>query len=827
MKTTKTKPSRPKAPSAARATAPAKPSPAARTKKVRAPLAPALGTNVLFPIVGVGASAGGLEAFTQLLEELPPDTGMAFVLIQHLDPSHPSLLVDALARATQMQVTQARDGERLEPNRIYVIPPGADLALHQGALVLFTRRDEPGRLHLPIDFFLRSLAAERGNRAIGVILSGTASDGTEGLKAIKGEDGITLVQEPTTAKFDGMPRSALDAGVVDFSLPVPALARELVRLSRHPYVAGRVLAPEEDEATRAKIFTLVRSAVGVDFGEYKTPTVDRRVARRMALRRVEGLEAYVTLLQEDPKEARCLYEDILIHVTSFFRDGDVFESLKGQVFPAILKRKAPDEPIRLWVAGCSTGEEVYSLAIALLEFLGDGSRRHPIQIFGSDISEKAIEKARLGVFSESAIKDLGDERRRRYFTKVEAGYRIDKAVRDLCVFVRHDLARDPPFSKLDLVSCRNVLIYFGQALQRRVLPMFHYALVNGGFLLLGHTESISGFTQLFTLIDKAKKVFARSSAVSALRFAPRAERHQVVVAPLPRGAASQARRVDPAKQLDRYLLSRYAPPGVLINERMEILQFRGDTGAYLRAAAGEPQSNVLKMARPGLVVALRAAVAHAKKAMGQVRTRGLVIEQGGFTKTCDLVVEPFTRIDAKELLFVVLFENAAATRGKLARPKGPAGPKAAGERRRFHNLEHELAATKEYMQSLVDEQDRTNDDLNAANEELVSGNEELQSMNEELETAKEELQSTNEELVTVNDELHNRNQEVAEVNSDLINLLSTVDVPILILDANRHIRRFNPKARSILNILPPTWAARWRTSNRTSASSTWTGRSPR
>jgi two-component system CheB/CheR fusion protein len=473
--------------------------------------------NSAFPIVGVGASAGGLEAFTQLLEELPSDTGMAFVLIQHLDATHASFLADALAKTSEMPISQAVDGERVEPNHVYVIPPNADLAILHGALTLLPRPSQGRRPHLPIDFFLRSLAAERGSHAIGVILSGTASDGTEGLRAIKGEDGITFVQEPRSAKFEGMPRSAIDAGVVDYSLQIHELAQELVRLSRHPYVsANQFPPPRRDEITLNKIFVLVRSAVGVDFSEYKAPTFDRRLARRMALRKVDVLADYLALLQEDPNEVHSLYEDILIHVTSFFRDAEVFEGLKAQVFPSLLSAKADGASLRFWVAGCSLGEEVYSLAIALLEFLGNAASTRPIQIFGSDVSEKAIERARSGVYPDAALRDVSDERRRRYFTKLDAGFRINKTVRDLCVFVRHDLARDPPFSKLDLVSCRNVLIYFGPALQKRVLPTLHYALNQGGILLLGRTESIAGFGQLFEPLDKAHKFFLRSASASAL-----------------------------------------------------------------------------------------------------------------------------------------------------------------------------------------------------------------------------------------------------------------------------------------------------------------------
>ena len=666
------------------------------------------GPKVPFPIVGVGASAGGLEALAQLLQELPADTGMAFVLIQHLDPTHPSLLADALRRATNMPVGQAKDGERVVPDRVYVIPPDADVAIRSGVLTLLTRKAEARKLHLPVDYFLASLAEELGKQAIGVVLSGTASDGTEGLRAIKREDGITFAQDPKSAKFDGMPRSAIDAGVVDYVLPVPQLARELRRLSRHPYVSGAPSRPSaSDDRVVDEIFDLVRKALGVDFGEYKAPSLRRRLARRMALLRIETLREYLALLRDHPEEAARLYEEVLIHVTSFFRDPDVFESLKSAVFPAIVKTRAPGEPIRFWVAGCSTGEEVYSLAIALLEFLDDSERRHPIQIFGSDISERAVETARKGAYSDPIMRDVSEERRRRYFTKVESGYRINKNVRELCVFVRHDLARDPPFSKLDLVSCRNVLIYFGQALQRRVLPTLHYALSQGGFLLLGRAESIPGFRQHFSPIDKTNKVFVRTAAVSTLRFAPRTEVHPVTSRAngLP-GTAPPLRAVDVARHLDRLLLARYAPPGVLVNERMEILQFVGDTGRYLRAPPGDPQHNLLKMARGGLLSALRTTVAKAKQERVPVRTKGVEVEvePGAASATCDVVVVPLAvPPDAKEQLFAVLFEQTAGrpSASKLQRTSRRSTVDA--RRRRVPRLERELEATQQYLHSLIEE----------------------------------------------------------------------------------------------------------------------------
>ena len=760
-----------------------------------------------FSIVGVGASAGGLEAFSQLLQYIGGhESGIALVLIQHLDRTHTSFLREALLKTTKMPVQQAEDGMLVEPSHVYVIPPNTCLGLHAGRLTLAPRMDEAKGPHLPVDLFFRALAAEMGSRAIGVVLSGTASDGTEGLRAIREANGITFAQEPESAKFDGMPRSAVDAGVVDYALPIRGLAKELVRISQHPYVtapAWESTPAMHDAAAMQKIFALVRGAAGVDFSEYKSPTFERRLARRMALRTVESIRAYLTLLEESPEEVLALYEDTLIHVTSFFRDPLVFEGLKASIFPAVVKAKSEGAALRMWVAGCATGEEVYSLAIALLEYLGGSSR--PIQIFGSDLSGKAIETARAGFYPDIALRDVSDERRKRYFTKVDRGYRINKSIRELCVFVQHDLARDPPFSKLDLVSCRNVLIYFDQGLQKRVVPTFHYALAQPGFLVLGHAENISGFKQLFEAVDKTNKIFARTAVPSTLRFARRTE-ERADPRPGPRMPDRNERGTRPeadlTKRLDRLLLARYAPPGVVVNGKMEILEFRGQTGAYLQPAPGEARYNVMQMARDGLAVTLRPTIAKARDGAVPIRATGVEFQENGAPRTCDVVVIPLAGATSeRDAMYVILFEERLTQKANAKRGRAQSPAEVARDKRRMPKLERELAATKEYLQTILAEHGRTNDDLGTANEELVSGNEELQSMNEELETAKEELQSINEELTTVNDELQNRNHEASQINGDLVNLLTTVDIPILILDSARRIRRFTPKARRILNVL--------------------------
>jgi len=750
-----------------------------------------------------------LEAFVELLRGVPPDTGMAFVLVQHLDPTHPSYLTEAIGRATTLPVEEIRDGVVVQPNHVYVIPSNADLGILGGALALLPRSAE--RPHLPIDFFFRALAKDRGGQAIGVVLSGTGTDGSEGLRAIKAEDGVTFAQDARSAKFSGMPEAAIKTGIVDFALPIPELAQELTRIGRHPFIRareGEVLSSPTDDKELRKVLILLRNARGVEFGEYKLTSVRRRVARRMALHRVTALQEYVRLLTDDRAEVETLFEDILIHVTSFFRDGDAFEKLKERVFPEILKQKRSGGTIRIWCAGCSTGEEAYSLVIALLEFLAqENASDVPIQLFGTDLSEKAIEQARAGLYPEGIIRDVSPDRLSRFFTKMEAGgYQISKFVRERCAFVQQDLASDPPFSKLDLVSCRNVLIYFGRELQQRVLAAFHFALNEPGFLLLGHAENLAEGMQLFAAVDKTYKIFARSAGKSTLRLVPTRDIVRVAAAPPANLRVSAAVAPDLVRRAEGLLLDQFAPPGVIINERMEILHFRGHTGPFLEPTPGQPQHDLLKMARRGLMPDLRIAISAATKTKSTVRREAHVAQDDGSTRLCELVVVPVASPpEARERVFAVLFGEAPRRPPPEKEAPRPAGPRTAArtrlDERRAERLEAELKANKEYLQSIIEDHQRTNEELVSTNEELVSTNEELQSLNEELETAKEELQSTNEELSTLNEELQTRNLELNAVNSDLVNVLGAAEVPIVIVDATRRIRRFTPQARPLLNLI--------------------------
>jgi two-component system CheB/CheR fusion protein len=771
-----------------------------------------------FPVVGIGASAGGLEAFTQLLTALPVDTGMAFVLIQHLDPKHESLSVEILSRVTRMPVEEVKEGTRLCPNHIYFIPPGYSMGVLNSVLHLKSRAETRG-LHLVIDEFFESLALDQKNLAIGVILSGTASDGTQGLMAIKAEGGITLAQSPKSSKFDGMPQSAISSGSVDLVLTPEQIARELAKIAHHPYaVPAEVEAPEppkkaepaKAEDSLMQIFLLLRNHCHLDFSLYKPNTIRRRLERRMVLRQMNDLKAYAEYLSKNPDEVNALYADILIHVTGFFRDAEAYQALKATVFPKLMENRSPGVPIRIWVAGCSTGEEAYSIAICLVEFLGAKAAHTPIQIFASDISERAIQKARLAEYPDSITAAVSEGRLSKFFTKMDGGgYKISKAIRDICLFSRHDVTRDPPFAKIDLLSCRNVLIYFTAALQKHVLPIFHYALSRQGFLWLGKSETIGAAAELFSPADKNEKIYSKRDVPVAmsLRFPSstyvQGNQGSGVTREVPKKSGADIQSLT-----DVTLQSEY--PGVLINEDMGIVQLRGRTSPFIEPAPGVPSFHLLKMAHPELLRDLKLTLQAAKKSGTSVRKEGLSLQEGLTRRRFNLNVIPVVQGPlVKERFYLILFENVVATKPskntKIKVPSKKIGkiPKR-GEKKDqvIHELHQELIATQEYQQSLNEKFDAAQEDLTTANEELQSTNEELQSTNEELETAKEELQSGNEELTTVNDELQSRSTEQIQSNNDLINLLGSVEIPIVMLDNEHKVRRFTPLAGKALNLIP-------------------------
>ena len=760
--------------------------------------------------MGIGASAGGLQAFTEMIARLEPTLGMAYVLVQHLDPTHASSLVQLLQRQTPMPISQAETGMRVEPNRIYVIPPNVTMVIRNGVLDLAPRPDSP-RMNMPVDLFFKSLAEERKSRSIGVVLSGTAADGAMGLKAIKAAGGITFAQDPASAEYDGMPRSAIAEGCVDFIQRPANIAEELARISRHPYVSLAVSQPAEllldSEQSLTTILTMLRNATGVDFNHYKPSTIKRRLLRRMALNRVESLERYVAFLRSHPPELRALYDDILINVTEFFRDSDVFQTLKTAVFPEIAPPEARRKTLRIWAPGCSTGEEVYSLAMCLLEYLDDRAGETQIQIFASDISDRALDIARAGVYPHSIAQDVSPGRLRRFFTKLEAGYQINKSIRELCVFAKQNLVKDPPFSKLDLISCRNVLIYMGPVLQRRILPFFHYALRPSGFLVLGTSEAIGNFGELFALVDKKNKIYVRKPSTSHVPLEFSMAENVLDKRETPR-RIEEWNEPELAREADRIVLSLYGPAGAVIDDELNILQFRGHTGPYFEPASGIASLSLLKMAREGLLVEVRNAVQKARKDNAPVRREGLHVKHEGAFQAFDLEVIPLKRASGKDRRFLLLFLEPNR---RTPQPPARLSLKASGKKTKLlppeleavnDQLRRDLDATKEYLQSIIEEQEASNEELRSANEEIQSSNEELQSTNEELETTKEELQSTNEELNTVNEELQTRNLQLSQAGNDLLNLLSNVSIPIVMLGNDLRIRRYTPISEKILNLIP-------------------------
>jgi two-component system CheB/CheR fusion protein len=769
-----------------------------------------VGTDGQATVVGVGASAGGLEAFSQLLQALPADLGMAIVFVQHLAPQHESALPTLLANVSALPVISASEGMRVEAGHVYVIPPNVRLEIKAGDLHLSTRPSDASQ-YTPIDFFLRSLA-DSAQRSIAVILSGTASDGAAGIKAVKAADGITIAQLPETAKYDGMPRAAIATGCVDLVLAPADIAAQLVAIARHGDLPDVSAAsgpsaqetPSIPEEQLQELFGQLRAVSGIDFSQYKLPTIVRRLQRRMGLHKIARVGGYLRFLREHPAETQELQQDILIHFTRFFREPESFEALRERVFPKLLENRVGETPIRIWVCGCATGEEAYSVAIALFEFLGEDSPGIPIQIFATDVSDDAIQKARSGTYPEEIRADVSAERLRRFFVKTDHHYQVGKRVRDVCIFAQQDITRDPPFSKLDLVLCRNVLIYMTAPLQRRIMAVFHYALQTDGFLVLGHAETVGAHADLFRILDKRHRIYTRKSGKLAPDLGRMPEFAMPSIPARPRRVPLPSRSDGATMQseADRIVMERYAPAGAVVDAEFQIVEFRGQTGAYLQPAEGEASLSILKMAREGLLYELRTALHAARKRNARVRRERLGVEDGASHREVNLEVIPLGTAERRH--FLVLFEEAqvgeqrAGDEGKTKRPGRKAG--SSGGRQRVARLEQELAASREYLESIIQELEGANEELQSANEEILSSNEELQSTNEELDTAKEELQSTNEELNTLNEELHGRNEELSLSNSDLVNLLGSVEIAIVIVTSDLRIRRFTPMAERILNL---------------------------
>jgi two-component system, chemotaxis family, CheB/CheR fusion protein len=753
------------------------------------------------PIIGIGTSAGGIEALQKLLPAVLADSGLGYVVIMHLSPEHESALAEILSRSAKLHVTTIENGVAVEPNHVYVAPPNSTVTMNKGKLSL-SKADGPRAL-MPtsIDTFLVSLAEDQGENAACVILSGVGSDGTLGLRAIKEHGGLTLAQ--AHAEYEGMMRSAVSTGLVDFVLPAEQMAAKLVDHFRHLDVVIAKKGPDgaikETTDYLAQICAVLRARTGHDFSGYKDKTMIRRVQRRMQVLQVDEVPQFLERLRKEPHEADLLFQDLLIGVTSFFRDAEAFRSLEKDVIPRLFEGKGADDSVRVWVPGCSTGEEAYSIAILLRECAPKSHAAPKLQIFGSDIDERALEIARVGRYPATIARDVSIARLDKYFHREDGTYRTSNDIRSICLFAYHDLLRDAPFSKLDLISCRNLLIYLGPELQSRVIPLFHYALREGGYLFLGSSENVTRHTRLFGEIDKPHRIFRRRpQADRRLPEFPLTTPDAAVAksVPLPR----LARRDDTLQAMvERQLLERYAPAYVIIDAEGDVLFASGRTGRYLELPAGAPTNNLIAMARRGLRLDLRSAVHRAVSRGESVVQRKLTVGTNGGRLTLDLFVQPLRQGSGADALYMVVFQDLGEI--KPAPDGDPVEPGEAMESANVRQLEAELKTTKERLQTSTEELESANEELKSRNEELSSMNEELQSANEELETSKEELQSINEELQTVNTELHVRVDELSHANSDIANLLESTQIATIFLDRELRVKSFTPAAKDVFHLV--------------------------
>jgi len=758
----------------------------------------------VFPVVGIGASAGGLAAIEEFLAAMPAgdSLGMALVLVQHLDPDHKSLLLDLVRRYTQIEVSWAENGMEVRPGCAYVMPPNKDITLEGGRLHL-SEPEAPRGQRLPIDYFFRSLAADQHERAVCIVLSGTGSDGTLGVRAVKGEGGMAIAQTPESAGYDGMPRSAIATGLVDYVLTPAEMPEQLVgyvsrAFGRLPKVTSAPAAQSPDMLLQ--VLHLLRDRSGHDFTHYKVNTLRRRVERRMAVTRIERMEDYIVLLKRDTLESETLFRELLIGVTNFFRDPAAFEALATEVIPRLVRARAPGDPLRVWVPGCSTGEEAYSIAMLALEQVSAAKRNVPIQVFATDIDAEAIERARAAVYPDSISADVTPERLDRFFAQDGATYRVTKVVRDCLVFAKQDVTKDPPFSKVDLISCRNLLIYMDGDLQQRLMLLFHYAINPDGYLFLGSSETLGESADLFAPVDKKWKLFQRRGTVTP--------RTKLLAASMPMPDAALGRRtalMQPPLRLrvrdlaEKALLDKHAPACVVVNAEGDVLYIHGHTGRYLEPPAGEPSGSIHKMAREGLRLELSSGMRKALTQKEPVRYERLRLRTSDGTALVNLIIEPMPGPDAVKGVLLVLFEDVPETQDTL---NEAALEPIADREQRIADLDRELSAKEEYLRTTVEELETSNEELKSTNEEMQSSNEELQSTNEELETSREELQSVNEELVTVNSELQQKIEELSRANNDMNNMLSGTGIGTLFVDQKLRIQRFTPAVTEIMNLIP-------------------------
>ena len=757
-----------------------------------------------FPIVGLGASAGGLEAFEQFFTHLPSDSGMAFEVVQHLDPSHKSILTELIARYTQMKVVEVQDGIQIEINTVYVIPPNRYMAVLHRKLHLLLPTEMPGP-RVPIDFFFRSLAKDQQDKSICIVLSGTGTEGALGLRAIKGEGGMAMVQEPTSAKYDGMPRHAVATALADYVLPADKLPGELMAFVKRARVLPPTTTPSiKENDLLDKVFILVRAQTGHDFSFYKRNTILRRIDRRMAVNQITRLQDYIKFIQENPREADTLFKELLIGVTSFFRDKDAFTALREKGIERLVQNISGDRTLRIWVPGCSTGEEAYSIAILCKEAQKTAKKSIPVQIFATDIDGNAIEFARVGTYPNSIAVDVPQHYLDMYFKKEDGFFRINKEIRDSVVFALQNVITDPPFSRIDLVSCRNLLIYLTAELQKKVLPLFHYALNHDGLLFLGTSETIGEFHNFFSTVDRKWKIYRRTALEFGL--SPLAGVH-VYPTPTDRKMETMNRengkfqkKISYRDLVENLIMSRYSPSAVVVNEKSEVVYVHGRTGKLLEPATGETSWNVLAMARQGLRLELASAMRKSIIERRQVRSERIAVKTNGDEQLINLVVIPVEEPSMMKGLVIVLFEEIHEYESSV-QSSNDSIDQSPEANPRIHTLEQELRSTKEYLQTTIEELETSNEELKSTNEELQSSNEELQSTNEELETSKEELQSVNEELTTVNTELQQKIDELSKTSSDLNNLLASTQIGTIFLDTNLNIQRYTPAVTKFVNLI--------------------------
>ena len=741
-----------------------------------------------FPIVGVGASAGGLDAFKKFLSAVPDNSGMAYVFVQHLNPDHESALPEILARFTKMQVQEITQDLKLMRDNVYVIPENRMLTVTDGILKLIDRNRETERTKI-IDLFFSSLGSVHQGYAIGVVLSGVLNDGSLGLRVIKNNGGITFAQDPATAAFPDMPENAIKAGIVDFVLPADQIPIKLLEIN-HPFnIDGKTASADsasEDEKIYKSIIILLRSKIGTDFTYYKEPTIKRRIARRMALMQVQHSADYLHLLKENRNELETLYGDLLISVTSFFRDPSVFEAIQQNIIPTLISQRPANQPLRLWIVGCATGEEAYSYAIALFEAMGSRQSAFKLQIFATDISEKAIAKARIGTYKKAELDNVSPQRLSQFFTKLDGAYQINKSIREICVFAQHNFLKDPPFSKIDMISCRNVLIYLEPVMQKKAFVTFNYALNEKSVLVLGKTESIGQYTDLFKTSGLNEKIYYRTGApgrfmhVASVSSEERLNKED-------KPDQFDIKSPDIFKRADDVILSKYSQAGVLVNEHYDIVQFRGTTDPWLAPSPGKASLNVLKMAREGLGFEIRNLLHLAKQNRGPADKAAIRLKYNDQHNFVNISVYPM--LEGPEPHFLILFKNQEYHGNAGGTNDSPGNGPTDSQDLRVEQLESELLQSREDMRNITEEQEAANEELQSANEELLSGSEELQAVNEELETSKEELQSTNEELIIVNHELVDRNDQLSNARKYSDSIVKTIRDPLVILDRQLIVKK--------------------------------------